>query len=135
MVSLSSGIDQEIKLGQNYKINLNKKLGSGAFGEIYRGGLQIYNDLGINIKTNDEVAIKMEPTKSKHPQLAYESKILKYLQGGVGVPNVYYYCNKGAYNFMVIDLLGPSLEDLFIMCKRKFSLKSVLQIGSQMVLF
>lgn len=59
--------------------------------------------------------------------------MLKYLQGGTGIPNVYYYNEIGDYNFMVIDLLGPSLEDMSAYIGRKFSLKTVLMIVDQMV--
>lgn len=46
----------ELKVGKTFK--LTKKLGSGAFGEIYHG---------INLRTNMEVAIKLEPVSTKHP--------------------------------------------------------------------
>jgi len=103
---------------------LGRKIGAGSFGDIY---------MGTNVQTGDEVAIKLESIKSKHPQLLYESKLYKILAGGIGVPNVHWYGVEGDYNVMVIDLLGPSLEDLFSFCNRKFGLKTVLMLADQMV--
>jgi casein kinase 1 len=112
----------ELRVGGKYR--LGKKLGSGSFGDIY---------LGTNRQTDEEVAIKLESVKSKHPQLLYESKLYRILAGGVGIPNVLWYGVEGEYNAMVLDLLGPSLEDLFNFCSRKFSLKTVLMCADQMI--
>ncbi|KQK09416.1 casein kinase 1-like protein 2 [Brachypodium distachyon] len=106
------------------KFRLGRKIGSGSFGEIY---------LGTNIQTNEEVAIKLENVKTKHPQLLYESKIYRILQGGTGIPNVRWFGVEGDYNVLVMDLLGPSLEDLFNFCSRKLSLKTVLMLADQMI--
>jgi len=89
--------------------------------------------LGVNIISGEEVAIKLESVKAKHPQLEYESKVYKTLAGGVGVPFVRWYGTECDYNAMVLDLLGPSLEDLFNFCARKFSLKTVLLLADQLV--
>ena len=89
--------------------------------------------LGINIISGEEVAIKLESVKAKHPQLEYESKVYKTLAGGVGVPFVRWFGTECDYNAMVLDLLGPSLEDLFNFCNRKFSLKTVLLLADQLV--
>ncbi|KAI4386950.1 hypothetical protein MLD38_004823 [Melastoma candidum] len=106
------------------KFRLGRKIGSGSFGEIY---------LGTNVQTNEEVAIKLESVKTKHPQLLYESKLYRILQGGTGIPNVRWFGVEGEYNVLVMDLLGPSLEDLFNFCSRKFSLKTVLMLADQMI--
>ncbi|KAJ6947550.1 hypothetical protein NC652_002130 [Populus alba x Populus x berolinensis] len=106
------------------KFRLGRKIGSGSFGEIY---------LGANIQTNEEVAIKLENVKTRHPQLLYESKLYKMLQGGTGIPNVKWFGVEGDYNVLVMDLLGPSLEDLFNFCSRKLSLKTVLMLADQMI--
>lgn len=70
----SSNADTEIPIGDDYKLYATKKLGSGAFGEIYQG---------YSFKTNEDIAIKLEMAKNnKHPQLIYESKLYSALQGG-----------------------------------------------------
>ncbi|AQK53700.1 Putative casein kinase family protein [Zea mays] len=106
------------------KFKLGKKIGSGSFGELY---------LGVNIQSGEEVAIKLESVKSRHPQLHYESKLYMLLQGGTGIPHLKWFGVDGEYNVMVIDLLGPSLEDVFNQCNRKFSLKTVLMLADQMI--
>lgn len=83
--------------------------------------------------TGEEVAIKLESIKTKHPQLLYESKIYRILHGGLGIPNVRWYGIEGDYNVMVLDLLGPSLEDLFNYCGRRFQLKTVLMLADQLL--
>ncbi|XP_058756247.1 casein kinase 1-like protein 1 [Vicia villosa] len=106
------------------KFRLGRKIGRGSFGEIY---------LGTNIQTNEEVAIKLEYVKTKHPQLLYESKVYKILQGGTGTPNVRWFGVVGDYNALVMDLLGQSLEELFNFCSRRLSLKTVLMLADQMI--
>ena len=51
----------------------------------------------------------------------------------VGLPKIHYFGQEGDYNVMAIDLLGPSLEDLFEYCRRKFTLKTVLMLAIQML--
>lgn len=112
----------ELRVGNKYR--LGRKIGSGSFGDIY---------LGTNISTVEEVAIKLECVKTKHPQLHIEAKFYKMMQGGVGIPNIKWCGTEGDYNVLVMELLGPSLEDLFNFCNRKFSIKTVLLLADQMI--
>ncbi|KAA3457875.1 casein kinase I isoform X1 [Gossypium australe] len=84
-------------------------------------------------EVNDLFVNDQENVKTKHPQLLYESKLYRILQGGTGIPNLRWFGVEGDYNVLVIDLLGPSLEDLFNFCSRKLSLKSVLMLADQMI--
>ena len=112
----------DLRGGGKYK--LKKKLGSGAFGDIY---------LATDIKKNTDVAVKLEPVKTKFPQLLYETKLYKLFAGGNGIPKVYWHGTEGDYNVMVMELLGPSLEDLVKHCDNRFSLKTTLMIADQMI--
>ena len=120
----------EIIIGTDYVIQLKNKLGSGSFGEIYKAK---------NTKLNINIAIKIEQiNKNHHQRLKYEAGVLKYLQGGgntqpLGIPKFYDFISIENNNYMMMELLGPSLEDLFDLCERKFSLKTILSLGDQML--
>ena len=109
-------------IGTHFRVG--KKIGEGSFGVIFEG---------INLINNIQVAIKFEPRKAEAPQLRDEYRTYKMLVGCPGIPQVYYYGQEGLHNILVIDLLGPSLEDLFDHCGRHFSIKSTVMIAKQMV--
>ncbi|XP_038190437.1 LOW QUALITY PROTEIN: casein kinase I-like [Arvicola amphibius] len=112
----------ELRVGNRYWLGI--KIGSGSFGATY---------LSTDIAAGEEVAVKLECVKTKHPQLHIESKIYKMMQGGVSIPTIRWCGAEWDYNVMVMELLGPSLEDLFNFCSRKFSLQTVLLLADQMI--
>ena len=112
----------DLRVGSKYR--LKKRIGAGSFGEIYSGE---------NTVTKEEVAIKLETTRTRPPQLQGEARVYKALSGGSGVPDIKWYGTEGDYNCMVMELLGKSVEELFNSCHRKFTLKTVLMLADQML--
>jgi casein kinase 1 len=106
------------------RYKLGRKIGCGSFGSIY---------LATSNSTGEEVAVKLERTNCHHPQLLKESHIYRILAGGTGIPRMHHFGVEGEHNVMVMDLLGKSLEDLFVYCNRKFSLKTVLLLADQLI--
>jgi casein kinase 1 len=89
--------------------------------------------VGVNLLNHAPIAIKFEPRKSDAPQLRDEYRTYKIMNGTLGVPTAYYFGQEGLHNILCIDLLGPSLEDMFDLCGRKFSVKTVCMAAKQMV--
>lgn len=110
------------KVGQIYRIR--DEIGKGSFGVVYSG---------INTLTGKEVAIKMEEMTSKHPQIYREYLTYQALQGEDGFAEIYSYTQESHNNILIMERLGPSLHDLFCLCKNKFSLKTVLIIADQVL--
>jgi casein kinase 1 len=119
---MATGTTSSNVVGVHYRVG--KKIGEGSFGVIFEG---------TNLLNQQQVAIKFEPRKSDAPQLRDEYRTYKILVGCPGIPNVYYFGQEGLHNILVIDLLGPSLEDLFDHCNRKFSIKTVVMVAKQML--
>ena len=114
-------------VARNYK--LQKKLGSGAFGEIWKA---------VHLKNKEEYAIKFEEIQSKHLQLYSECRLYLWLHSdstvlAQAIPQVIYYGIEESKNVMIMELLGPSLEDLFLQSGKKFSTKTVLMLAEQMI--
>ena len=105
------------------KYKITSKLGEGSFGKIFKG---------LNVNTNEEIAIKIEKS-TESSLLKTEAKIYKLLENTIGIPKLRSYGCEGNFNYMVMDLLGKSLEELRVSCGGKLSLKSVLAIGIQML--
>ena len=115
--------ENEKLLYKNFTIIINRQLGKGGFGQIY---------LGRNIKENIPIAIKVEENGTRsHLFLEYE--ILQEIQGEEGIPKVYKFKQGHKHNYLIMELLGKSIDKLFSECNKNFSYKTIFQIGYQMI--
>lgn len=122
----------------SFDFTIGTRIGQGAFGDVY---------MGTNMKTGEEVAIKIEKhqkdkdtddRKDKHV-LQHEYQIYQELHNSnytPVVPNIYWFgtnkFNNVDSDIMVMQPLGESLQTLHASCNNKFSLKTTLMVGLQM---
>lgn len=89
---------------------------------------------GYDICSGEEVAIKLEPCANGYLHLENEYKSYQILgRQCAGIPQMKWFGIVEGYTAMALNLLGPSLEELFISNNRKFTLGTVSIIADQMV--
>ena len=116
---------EEVKIKNQYSFKSTDRLGGGSFGQIFKG---------INLKTKEEVAIKIESKNIETPQLLHESKILKILKDNEGFPKVFLLTPLDDVLVMVMELLGDNLQKLIKnQPQQNFSLKTTLMLGIQIL--
>lgn len=111
------------------KFKLQDKLGSGCFGEVFRG---------LNTENHESVAIKLEPLNADVPQLKLEATILNLLNPSNDAESIgFAYCSffgtQNAYSCLVMPLMSCSLEDCVKKCNGKICEKSTLMLADQMI--
>src|SRR3989338_4892524 len=86
------------------------------------------------METGEKAAVKLEANrKSKRSKLRTEYDMMRELSGGPGIPDVYYFGVEGSWNVMVMELLDQCLKDLYRVCDKRFSLKTVVMLADQIV--
>lgn len=130
--------EDALMVGTNFKVSnrhrqtplwlrlfqVGKKLAAGNFGELR---------IGKNLLTGEPVAIKLEAMKCKVPTLPLEYRFYKMLGATEGIPKIFYFGPCGKYIALVMELLGPSLEEMFNLCERRLSLKTTIQCALSMI--
>ncbi|OAA45007.1 casein kinase I isoform delta [Metarhizium rileyi] len=113
---------KDIMIGETYRVD--RKIGQGGFGLVY---------LGTDMRSHEEVAIKLMHVRDDYSILESEAEMYKSLSGGVGIPEFLWFGQECDYFALIHELLGPSLEDLLNYCNRRFSLKTILLIADQAI--
>ncbi|KFM23151.1 Casein kinase I isoform delta-like protein [Auxenochlorella protothecoides] len=107
-------IPDEVQVGGSPLYVVERKLGKGGFGQVYLGRRTPPSKdpelTGVN-----QVALKLEHRSSKGCNYGppYEWSVYGALGDVEGVPKVHFKGRQGDYYIMVMDMLGPSLWDLW----------------------
>jgi hypothetical protein len=137
-----NGIKPGLVVSDRYRVC--KNIGSGSFG-MFKSSLsnifsqsflhccvgEIYS--AYDILSGEEVAIKIETGSPPFSQLRNEHKSYKVLGNYNGLPHIKWFGKESDHNVMVLTLLGPSLERLWIALGCQLKLETVVGIAEQMV--
>ncbi|CAI0409856.1 unnamed protein product [Linum tenue] len=107
---------ERVQVGGSPMYKIERKLGKGGFGQVFVGRrLSGGNDRGGMGPGATEVAVKFEHRNSKGCNYGppYEWQVYNTLGGSYGVPRVHFKGRHGDYYVMVMDMLGPSLWDVW----------------------
>lgn len=114
----------------NSKLSMGQLIGSGSFGTVYVATHANYKKkLAIKIATEDEEGVELDSTGF----LLKEAKIMNELKEEPGFPRMKDYRSTAELTYVVMNLLGPSVDSLFRSCGRKFSLKTGFMLMTQML--
>ncbi|KAJ8770895.1 hypothetical protein K2173_021810 [Erythroxylum novogranatense] len=106
---------ETVQVGGSPVYKIERKLGKGGFGQVFVGRrISAGNDRPMGPGAL-EVALKFEHRNSKGCNYGppYEWQVYSALGGSHGVPRVHYKGKQGDYYVMVMDMLGPSLWDVW----------------------
>ncbi|KAL3351072.1 hypothetical protein AABB24_019595 [Solanum stoloniferum] len=111
----NSPIPKKVKVGMSPVYQVERKLGKGGFGQVFLGRRLSGGNESSNGQGAVEVALKFEHMKSKGCNYGppHEWQVYNTLGGSHGVPSVHYKGRVGDYYVMVMDMLGPSLWDVW----------------------
>ncbi|KAJ9442300.1 Discs overgrown protein kinase [Diplonema papillatum] len=118
----------DVKIMIAGRFQVLEKIGSGSFGVIHKGH---------DVVSGESVAIKLEPLKVKPSSSQLTREIAFYeklaMDRVCGVAQVLWSGEEGDYRVMIMELLGPSLQDLLEYVGGRFSLKTTMLLATQMI--